>query len=196
MTDTAKFKGLQYDFETAFDEDALLHIGKVEFTDFIIREYERQTGESCVYWHSKDDAGNYTTLPRPYNYETEGYSDSFWKWLGVLEHEAFNAGATTTKDVCLYIIGRLTKPNTPPDYVWVATEETDDGEPPLCFFTDEEEARSWLRDLFEQHVKYTMIPREHFIWHNEDGLHQVYDGDIKWGLSVRKVRPAFDPINP
>ena len=190
------FAELTYELETAFDEDGLLLLDNgFEFTELVTGEYERQTGESCVYWHGKDDAENYTTLPRSPDYETEGYTDTFWLWLQRLEREAYDIGARSVHEVCLYIAGKLDHPVSP-KLVWVASEETDDGEPPLCFFTDEEAALSWLRDLFMQHVEHTKIPREHFIWHNEDGLHQVYDGDIKWGLTVRKVRPAFDPVNP
>lgn len=187
---------LTHEFETAFDEDGLLLLDNdFEFTELVTGEYERQTGKSCVYWHSKGETRSYTTLPRPPEYETEGYTDTFWIWLRSLEREAYDIGAQNVHEVCLYIAGTLVHP-VPPKFVWVATEETDDGEPPLWFFINEDAARSWLRDLFIQHVEHTKIPREHFIWHNEDGLHQVYDGDIKWGLSIRKVRAAFDPVNP
>lgn len=190
------FTQLTYEFETAFDEDGLLLLNNgFEFTELVTGEYERQTGESCVYWHSEGDTGNYTTLPRSPDYETEGYTETFWLWLQRLEREAYDLGAQNVHEVCLYIAGKLDHPVSP-KLVWVASVETDEGEPPLWFFTDEEEAQSWLRNRFVQHVEYTKIPKEHFIWHNEDGLHQVYDGDIKWGLTVRKVRPAFDPVNP
>ena len=187
---------LSYEFSTAFDEDGLLLLDNgFEFTELVTGEYERQTGESCVYWHGKCATGNYTTLPRPPDYDTEGYTDTFWLWLKNLVCEAYDLGARSVHEVCMYVAGKLSHP-VPPKSVWVASEETEDGEPPLCFFTDEEDARAWLRDIFVQHVNATMIPSSHFIWHNEDGLHQVYDGDTRWGLSVRKVQPAFNPVNP
>ena len=190
------FEELNYEFDTAFDEDGLLLLGLTfEFTELVTGEFERLTRESCVYWHSEGETGSYTTLPRSPDYVTEGYTDTFWLWLRHLEREAYNLGARNVNEVCLYIAGKLDRP-VPPKSVWVATEETDDGEPPLWFFTDEEEALAWLRNRFVLHVEHTKIPREHFIWNNEDGLHQVYDGDIRWGLSVRKVRPAFDAVNP
>lgn len=190
------FAKLSYDFETAFDQDGLLLLDNgFEFTELVTGEYERQTGESCVYWHNEGEDGRYTTLPRPPDYETEGYTDEFWLWLQRLERKAYDIGAQSVHEACLYIAGKLGHP-VPPSFVWVATEETEDGEIPVWFFTDENDARAWLRDLFVQHVKATMIPREHFIWENRDDLHQVYDGDTRWGLSVRKVRPAFNPVNP
>lgn len=191
------FTELTYEFETAFDEDGLLLLGNnLEFTEMLTSEYERQTGFSCVYWYVPDkDTERFACLPRDKDYTTEGYTQDFWLWLKKLEEEAYNNGAETVQEICMYIAGKFDRP-APPPFIWVASVETDEGEPPLWFFTDEEEALAWLRNRFVQHVEHTKIPREHFIWNNEDGLHQVYDGDTKWGLSVRKIRPAFDAVNP
>lgn len=108
--DAGKTGNLSYDFETAFDQDCLLHLhaSDVELTELITSYYERETGKSCVTWFRPGYAPEHESLPRPDDdYETRGYTENFWQWMKAIEKKAIEAGVEDVDEMAAFFMGYL-----------------------------------------------------------------------------------------
>lgn len=100
---------LSYDFETAFDQDRILHLhaSDVELTELMTSSYERETGKSCVTWIRPGYAPEHESLPRPDEYETRGYTENFWQWIKAIEKKAIEAGVEDVDEMAAFFMGYL-----------------------------------------------------------------------------------------
>jgi len=113
--DDGETDNLKHDFETAFDQDRLLHLHEsdVDLTGLITDFYEKETGQSCVSWGAcGEEAERYGVeisedLPRPDEFQTFGYTEDFWKWMGEIEGKAIESGAETVFEMASFFLGYL-----------------------------------------------------------------------------------------
>ena len=79
--------------------------------------YEHKTGKSCVNWHDPaNDDGDWchATLPRPKNYESNGYTEEFENWAtNIIVKAVLEAGCETQKKVADFIRKRCPIEKTP-----------------------------------------------------------------------------------
>ena len=63
-------------------------------------DYEKETGVSCVWWIAEGSLeGAKCYLPRPTEYETEGFTDEFVNWVDEKVIQAYFKGKKTVKSV-------------------------------------------------------------------------------------------------
>ena len=63
-------------------------------------DYEKETGASCVWWIAEGSLeGAKCYLPRPTEYETEGFTDEFVNWLDEKVIQAYFKGKKTVKSL-------------------------------------------------------------------------------------------------
>lgn len=68
----------------------------------LYHKYEADTGKSALYWHSQqaDDGDWYhDTLPRPEDYETNGDTEEYVKWVSAIVAKIIAEGANTREAV-------------------------------------------------------------------------------------------------